>query len=588
MTRAAKLIVCGLLLAAALLTVRSALAQDPSAAPVDDGWPSWKYQRGPGYYLSTFKILLSWGLFALWVRTTNWVGQDCLRLRLNYVLWNLIVFVPFVLSFVLLWILPSFAVGFPLMLLAYFAPFSAYVVMRNQTVPAHQRLLTPAHMRHKLSGMAGKVGVQVSSEKVLDHQKGAPVDFKGSAGGGRNAEANLALSRQTPGYVPAKGLFADLLDRGGDNVLLEFTAQNVGVRYQIDGVWHNVDPLERNAAEMIGAALKMLGGLDPAERSKRQEAAFAAEYQGTKYNCKLLSQGAQAGERVALVLYPIRKKALTLEELGMRSRTRAQLDTLLNQAQGMIFFSSLPAGGLSSLFDAALSACDCYTRDFAAVEDVKNPEFEVENVHVTMYDPAAGEKMLPVLEKMVRSYPNVLVVRNIPDGETGKFLCDQVQEERLVLTAIRSKDAAEALLRVLLLKVPAKDFARAVSGVVAVRMVRKLCEECKEAYAPLPEVLQQFGIPAGKIQTLFQPPSQPDPKRPCPACDGIGYKGRIGMFELLTVDDGVREVLVKNPKIEAVRAAARKAGLKTFQEEGLVLVVKGVTSLAELQRVLKL
>ena len=272
----------------------------------------------------------------------------------------------------------------------------------------------------------------------------------------------------------------------------------------------------------------------------------------------------------------------------MRSRTQAQLDTLLTQPQGMVLFSSLPGGGLSSLIDGALSACDCYTRDFAAVEDVKNLEYEVENIHVTTFDPSAGEKVLPVLEKMVRTYPNVLVVRNLPDGETAKFLCDQVQEERLVVTAIRAKDASEALLRVLLLKVPPKDFAQAISGVVAVRLVRKLCEECKEAYNPQPEVLQQFGIPAGKIQTLFQPPSQIDQKKVCPACDGIGYKGRTGLFELITVDDGVREALVKNPKIEAVRSAARKAGLKTFQEEGLVLVVKGVTSLAELQRVLKL
>lgn len=588
MTRAAKLIVGGLVLAAALLTVHNALAQVSAAAAAGDSWPARKFERGPGFYLDTFKILLSWGLFALWVRTTNWVSQDCTRLRLNYVVWNLIVFVPFVLAFILLWILPLFAVGFPLMLFAYLAPLSAYVAMRNQKVPSHQRLLTPAHFRYVFSGMAGKVGVQVSSEKVLDHQKGAPVDFKGGAAGGRNAEANLTLARQTPGYVPAKGLIADLLDRGGDSVTLEFAAQNVGVRYQIDGVSHNVDPLERNAAEMIVAALKTLGGLDAAERAKRQETAFAAEYQGTKYNCRLLSQGAQTGERVVLSLYAIRKKALTLDELGMRSRTRAQLDTLLNQPQGMILFSSLPGGGLSALFDAALTACDCYTRDFAAVEDVKNREFEVENVHVTTYDPAAGEKLTTVLDKMVRSYPNVLVVRNLTDGETAKFLCDQVQEERLVLTAIRAKDAAEALLRVLLLKVPPKDFTQAISGVVAVRLVRMLCEECKEAYAPQPEVLQQFGIPAGKIQTLFQPPSQPDQKRPCPACDGIGYKGRIGLFELLTVDDGVREALIKNPKIEAVRAAARKAGLKTFQEEGLVLVVKGVTSLAELQRALKL
>ena len=430
--------------------------------------------------------------------------------------------------------------------------------MRNQTVAPHQRLMTPAHLRYMISGVAGKVGVQVSSEKVLDHQKGAPVDFKGSAGGGRNAEANLALARQTPGYVPAKGLIADLLDRGGDSIMLEFAAQNVPTRYQIDGVWHNVDPLQREPAEAMVAALKTLGGLDTSERAKRQETAFVAEYQGAKYNCKMLSQGAQSGERVAISLNPIRKKALTLDELGMRSRTQAQLDTLLNQPQGMVLFSALPGGGLSALFDAALTACDCYTRDFAAVEEVKNREFEVENVHVTTYDPVSGEKVLQVLEKIVRSYPNVLVVRNsLTDGETVKYLCNQVQEERLVLAAIRAKDAPEALLRVLLLKVPPKDFSQAISGVVAVRLVRKLCEECKEAYTPSPEVLQQFGIPAGKIQTLFQPPSQADPKRPCPACDGIGYKDRIGMFELLTVNDGVRNALMKNPKIEAVRAAAQ-------------------------------
>ena len=121
MTRTAKLIVGGLLLIVVLLAAHAAQAQD-AAATTNDGWPTYKFQRGPGFYLDTFKILLAWALFALWVKTTNWCSQDCIRLHLNYVVWNLIVFVPFVLSFILLWVLPIFAVGFPLMLLAYFAP----------------------------------------------------------------------------------------------------------------------------------------------------------------------------------------------------------------------------------------------------------------------------------------------------------------------------------------------------------------------------------------------------------------------------------------------------------------------------------
>jgi len=208
-------------------------------------------------------------------------------------------------------------------------------------------------------------------------------------------------------------------------------------------------------------------------------------------------------------------------------------------------------------------------------------------VHVATYNPAGGETPLPALQKIVRTYPNVILMRNLADGETANFLCEQTGEERLVLTSLRAKDASESLLRVLMLKVPQKDFANAVIGAASFRLVRKLCDECKEAYPPPAEILQQLGIPAGKVQTLFRPPSQPDPKKPCPACGGIDYKGRTGMFELLIVDDAVREVLVKSPKVDLVRSTARRAGMKTFQEEGLVLVVKGTTSLVELQRVLK-
>jgi type II secretory ATPase GspE/PulE/Tfp pilus assembly ATPase PilB-like protein len=247
----------------------------------------------------------------------------------------------------------------------------------------------------------------------------------------------------------------------------------------------------------------------------------------------------------------------------------------------------MPSGGLSNLFDAALKICDRYMRDFAAVEDVNYREHEIENLQVTTYNSKVGETPVPVLEKLIRTYPNALVVRTLTDGATAKFLCEQVTEDRLVLAGMRSKDAPETLLRVLLLKVPSKDFVNVASGVICVRLVRKLCDACKEGYPAPAELLQQFGIPPGKVQTLFRPPTQTDPKKPCPECLGIGYKGRIGLFELLVVDDGLREVLTKSPKLDLVRAAARRGGMKTFQEEGLVLVVKGVTSLVELQRVLK-
>jgi type II secretory ATPase GspE/PulE/Tfp pilus assembly ATPase PilB-like protein len=594
-----------LALAALTIVVSSAPAQAPAEpdanAPVvtNDGWPQYPLPaptefrkdvqrgRGPGFYFSLFKIALVCALFFLWVKTTDWVSQDCLRLSLNYLIWNSVVFGIFAAAFLLIWILPWFEVGYGLMVVAYLAPLGVYLIIRNKAVEAHQRVLTPDHLRHVFADVAGLLGVKISTEKKYDYQKGPPVQFKASAGGGRDGEANILLARRSPGYVPTKELVADMLDRRGDSTMLEFTPQNVGVRFQIDGVWHNVDPLERANGDLILAVLKTMAGLDANERVKRQEGMFPADYKGVHYGVKLQSRGVETGEQAVLHFHPTKAPVHTLEELGMRAKTQEQLKELLNQTKGFVLFSSMPYGGLSNLFDAALKSCDRYMRDFAAVENVNHREHDIENIQVTTYNSANKETPLAALEKIVRTYPNALVVRTLTDVETAKFLCEQVGEDRLILTSIRAKDAAETLLRVLMLKVPPKDFVNVVSGVVCVRLIRKLCDECKEEYPAPPEILQQFGIPAGKVQSLYRPPTQADPKKPCEKCQGIGYYGRTGLFELIVVDDGLREVLIKSPKLDLVRAAARRGGMKTFQEEGLVLVVKGVTSLVELQRALK-
>lgn len=559
--------------------------QDAQGAPLP---PATQFKRGPGFYLSIVKILLSWALFALWVKTTDWVSQDCMRCKLNYSVWNPVVFGVFVASFLLLWMVPWFLLGFGLMLLGYFVPLGTYIVIRNKSVEAHQRVMTPDHLRHVYAGIAAKFGVKVKAERQLDYQKGAPVDFKATAGGGRDGEANLLLARQSPGYITAKELVADLLDSRGENAILEYTQQSVAVRYQIDGVWHNVEPRERESADIMLAVMKTMGGLDPKERVKRQEGTFGAKYKDVSYFGKLHTQGTETGERVLVHLQPTKSQIMTLDEIGMRPKVQEQLKEILARQSGMVLLSSMPAGGLSTLFDSVLKSCDRYVRDFVAVEDVQHREHDIENVQIHTYNPAIGETPVLVLEKVIRTYPNVLVVRNLNDGATAELLCDQVDEDRLVLTSIRAKESVEALLRVMMLKVNPQKFAKSITAVVCARLIRKLCESCKEAYAPPPEVLKQLGIPADRVQAFYRPPTDPDPKEVCEHCQGVGYKGRTGLYEVLVVDDGVRNVMLKSPKVDLLKAAARKGGMKTFLDEGLLMVVKGTTSLAELQRVLKL
>ena len=232
---------------------------------------------------------------------------------------------------------------------------------------------------------------------------------------------------------------------------------------------------------------------------------------------------------------------------------------------------------------------DRYTRGFVSIEDVAEKEVDVENIVEKTFDGAAGETLMTPLPKILREYPDVLVVPEIKDAESAAALCDQANQERTVITTTRAKEAAEALLRVAQLKAPLDQLASAVKVVIDRRMIRKLCDKCKEAYPPPPQLLQQLGIPPGRVEALYRPPT-PDPEKPqepCEQCRGIGYFGRTGIFEALIVNDKVREALQKTPQLNAVRQAARKAGMRVLQEEGVLLVVTGATSLPELMRILK-
>ena len=243
-------------------------------------------------------------------------------------------------------------------------------------------------------------------------------------------------------------------------------------------------------------------------------------------------------------------------------------------------------------------------RDFISLEDAAKPSPYVENIELAKFNAAAGEAPEEVLRKLLLKQPDAVVAPELPNAETVRILCEQVnQQDRLVVAGVQAKEAVEALLRVLLLKAPAEEFAKAVVGVLNVRLVRRLADTCKQAYEPPPQLLQRLGLPPGRVKALYrewQPnPEEEQKKRKLPpgacqicglegpSCNGLGYLGRTAIFELLTVDDRLREALLKQPKLEVLRQVARQSGHRSLQEEGILLVAQGITSLNELQRVLK-
>jgi type II secretory ATPase GspE/PulE/Tfp pilus assembly ATPase PilB-like protein len=352
-------------------------------------------------------------------------------------------------------------------------------------------------------------------------------------------------------------------------------------------VWHNSEPLDRETGDAILEVVKTLSALDRNERRKRQAGKFFAKYEKFRYTCRVTSQGTEHGERAVLALDPGKHPFHTLSELGMRDKVREQFLEIIGGNRGFVLFASLPADGLTTSIDVSLEETDRLLRHFVAVEDEAQPEPEIENVEVTTFKRSAQETPATVLPKLVRTYPDVIVVRDLRDAASVEMLCKQVEENRLIIGSVRATSAADALLRILALKVSPAEFAEAVTAVLYSRLIRKLCEACKVAYEPAPELLKKIGITPGRVEALYREPTPEEVDKVCTECGGIGYFGRTAMFELLQVNDAIRQILAGSPQLDLVKKAARAAGMRSLQEEGILLVAKGVTSLPELMRALK-
>jgi len=542
------------------------------------------------------KLLLLWLIFLIWVRSADWVNVDTQIFNLGYGKWNPILFFPFAVL-LLLFAFPiligyaHFWLAVGLLSLGYLATYVPYVVTRNKVVQPHQKVFTPDWFRYEVAQLLGKVGVKVSAERKAEYEKGAPVDLMAiGAPEERDNQANLITARQSPGYLLVKELIADMADRRSDRAILDYTQQSVLVRQHIDGVWHNSEARDRESGDVMLAVIKTLANLNATERRKKQEGKFGAKYKEHSYVCPIISQGVPTGERAVVeLLGGYQRSFKSYEDLGMRSKLAEEWHDLMAADKGLLVIAGMPEGGITTLTDVSLLETDRLLRDFVAIEEQQHREREIENIEVTTYSAAKGETPATVLPSLIRKYPNVYVLRDFSDPEAAKLLLNEVRDDdRLLVTNIHAKEAAEALMRMLQQKkVPQRDFAATITAVLCTRLIRKLCNACKVAYAPTPELLKKLGIPQGKVEALYRVPKQEEIERPCPECGNIGFHGRTGLFELLMADDKVREILLKQPQLELLRKAARMAGMRTMQEEGLLLVAKGVTSLAELQRVLK-
>jgi type II secretory ATPase GspE/PulE/Tfp pilus assembly ATPase PilB-like protein len=573
-----------------------AASADFALAQEADGWPVMSEEarsRGPGLFLSVGKIALVWLLFLLWVRTADWVNRDIHERRWKYATWNSVIVFPFLAAMIVLWIVPSFWIGFPILVMAYVGPLLAYVAQRNPMVMDDEKVLTVRHLKSLLASALSPVGVKIEVDKPDPRDEGPAIEiFPSAAGGERDARANFLRARQAIGFAPVRRLLGEAMAHRAESVAVDLLPARTEVRLQIDGVWHPFEPEDVATGASMADVLKLIAGLDCEEHVARQSGHFALEFRRTRHACEVVTEMAKTGER-ALVRFDIDADPFeTLADLGMRDKTQAALKEVLAAKQGVVIFSALPRNGLSTTINVALMSTDRLMREVYAIEPAERPERHIENVAVVKYEESKKQTPAHVLPALLRKYPDVIIHRDWADVESATQLCQIGATGKLVVGSIAAKDAIESLLRVLMVRVASKTFADSITAVMGQRLLRKLCESCKQAYVPTAEELRPFGIPEGRVKELYRVPL-PDPTKRktevphCENCEGIGYAGRTAVFEFALVTDEMRRLLTENPKMDALRTAARAAKVRSLLEEAVLLAASGVTSLEEVNRVFK-
>lgn len=553
--------------------------------------PGGRFYRGnnpnnsqAGWYMNLVNFIFVLGIFALWVWTARWVDDDSRSLKVRSSFWNTIILCCGFAGFLALLASPHFLLGFPALLLLYGLPTGLYVRERNQRVPASSRILTPDHVRNEVLRALARVGIRIGGKELQEQATGAPITFIQKTSTGRNEDDNRSRQvENSRGYLAAKELIYDSILRRGTDVHLEPKEDELSIRLRIDGVMYPSEPFDKSVGDAVINIFKVLSAMDITEKRRPQDGSFRAELEGREVDFRVATQGTRHGEKMSIRILDQSNSVSSLPGLGLRKTLQDKIQQVISQPHGMVLCCGPTGAGKSTTLYAALSSIDSYQKNIITIEDPV--EYKIPNVNQIEINTKAGQTFGQTLRSVLRQDPDVVMIGEIRDTETGSIACQAANTGHMVFSTIHANDSITALYRLLELGIEPFIVANSVSTIIGQRLARRLCTDCREAYKPNPTFLKQAGLPPEKIDQFYRPPKEPDGT--CEKCNGLGYFGRIGIYEVLVVSERMRDMLREKASLSAIRAEARKNGMLNMKEEGLRLVVQGVTSIEELLRVVK-
>ncbi len=444
-------------------------------------------------------------------------------------------------------------------------------VRRMAGKPLKEVLLTPEEFEHCLVLAYTR---EPSAAETIVEDMGESVDLAKLTEQLPEVADLLEAENDAPIIRLINALLTQAVREGASDVHLEIFESRALVRFRVDGALRDVVEPRRGLHPAMVSRIKVMASLDIAEKRLPQDGRIALRIAGRAIDVRVSTIPTGSGERVVLRLLDKQAGRLTLDALGMASATRDAVDALIQVPHGIFLVTGPTGSGKTTTLYSALSRLDRKTRNILTVEDPI--EYELDGVGQTQVNPRIEMTFARALRAILRQDPDVVMIGEIRDLETAQIAVQASLTGHLVLATLHTNDAPGAVTRLLDMGIEPYLLASTLNGVLAQRLVRKLCPECRTPYEPDEAERTIFGrhLP----ERLFRAAG-------CGACNFTGYKGRTGIYELMTVDEDMRKLIHDTMAERELRAHGVRGGMIRLREDGLRWVREGVTALDEVLRV---